>query len=114
MRTAVLLTGSHEAGQDLLQAALERLIRHWGTRRGDPEGYLRRTLYNLAVAGQSFDITGVPNGTYYIQVIANPLHVLHETTTGNDISVRKVILNGTKGHRQVNVPAWHGIDPEPR
>src|SRR5262249_1753987 len=51
MRTAVLLTGSHEAGQDLLQAALERLIRHWGTLRGDPEGYLRRTLYNLAADG---------------------------------------------------------------
>jgi Sigma-70 region 2 len=51
MRTAVLLTGSHEAGQDLLQTALERLIRHWGTLRGDPEGYLRRTLYNLAGDG---------------------------------------------------------------
>jgi Sigma-70 region 2 len=51
MRTAVLLTGSHEAGQDLLQTALERLIRHWGTLRGDPEGYLRRTLYNLAADG---------------------------------------------------------------
>ena len=28
MRTAVLLTGTREAGQDLLQTALERLIRH--------------------------------------------------------------------------------------
>jgi hypothetical protein len=71
------------------------------------------TYFN-SVAGQSFDITGVPNGTYYIEVIANPLHVLHETRTGNDISLRKVILSGTKGHRRVNVPAWHGIDPEPR
>jgi len=71
------------------------------------------TYFN-SVAGQSFDITGVPNGTYYIQVIANPLHVLHETRTGNDVSLRTVILSGTKGHRQVNVPAWHGIDPEPR
>jgi len=51
MRTAVLLTGSHEAGQDLLQTALERLIRHWRTLSGDPEGYLRRTLYNLAADG---------------------------------------------------------------
>src|SRR5262249_8454463 len=70
------------------------------------------TYFN-PVAGQSFDITNVPNGPYYIQVIANPLHVLHETRTSNDISVRKVILSGTKGHRQVKVPAWHGIDPEP-
>jgi RNA polymerase sigma-70 factor (sigma-E family) len=51
MRTAVLLTGSREAGQDLLQTALERLLRHWRTLEGDPEGYLRRTLYNLAADG---------------------------------------------------------------
>ena len=51
MRTAVLLTGSHDAGQDLLQTALERLIRHWRRLDGDPEGYLRRTLYNLATDG---------------------------------------------------------------
>jgi RNA polymerase sigma-70 factor (sigma-E family) len=51
MRTAVLLTGSPEAGQDLLQTALERLLRHWRRFDGDPEGYLRRTLYNLAADG---------------------------------------------------------------
>jgi RNA polymerase sigma-70 factor (sigma-E family) len=51
LRTAVLLTGSREAGQDLLQTALERLLRHWCTLSGDPEGYLRRTLYNLAADG---------------------------------------------------------------
>jgi hypothetical protein len=47
LRTAVLLTGSREAGQDLLQTAVERLLRHWRTLSGDPEGYLRRTLCNL-------------------------------------------------------------------
>ena len=51
LRTAVLLTGSREAGQDLLQTALERLLRHWRTLSGDPEAYLRRTLYNLAADG---------------------------------------------------------------
>jgi RNA polymerase sigma-70 factor (sigma-E family) len=51
LRTAVLLTGSRESGQDLLQTALERLLRHWRTLSGDPEGYLRRTLYNLAADG---------------------------------------------------------------
>jgi RNA polymerase sigma factor (sigma-70 family) len=51
MRTAVLLTGSREAGQDLLQAALERLLRHGKALRGDPEAYLRRTLFNLAADG---------------------------------------------------------------
>ena len=48
MRTAVLLTGSVEAAEDLLQSALERLLRQWRHVDGDPEGYLRRTLYNLA------------------------------------------------------------------
>jgi RNA polymerase sigma-70 factor (sigma-E family) len=51
MRTAVLLTGSREAGQDLLQTALERLLRHWRRLDGDPEAYLRRMLYNLAADG---------------------------------------------------------------
>src|ERR1700750_1437531 len=37
--TAVLLAGSRVAGEDLLQAALERLVRHWSRVRGDKEGY---------------------------------------------------------------------------
>jgi hypothetical protein len=69
--------------------------------------------YFQTLAGQSFDITHVPNGTYYIQVTANPERVLYETTVRNDVSLRKVILGGTPGHRTVKVPAWHGIDPEP-
>ena len=69
--------------------------------------------YTQFVAGQAFDITSVPNGTYYVQVIANPGHVLRETTTGNDTTLRQVIITGTRGHRHVKVPAWNGIDPEP-
>lgn len=68
--------------------------------------------YFQTVPGQSFNITDLPNGTYYIEVIANPLGLLHETTRDNDISLRKVILGGSKGHRTVKVPAWNGIDPE--
>ena len=68
--------------------------------------------YFQDIAGQAFDITGVPNGTYFIEVTANPQHVLYESNTHNDVSMRKVILGGTPGHRTVKVPAWHGIDPE--
>jgi len=68
--------------------------------------------YSQSVAGQAFDITNLRNGTYYVQVIANPGHVLHETSTANDVTVRKVIISGTRGHRHVTVPAWNGIDPE--
>ena len=50
MAIAVALSGSRVDAEDLLQAALERLLRH---RHGvtDREAYLRRTLYNLAADG---------------------------------------------------------------
>lgn len=51
MRTAVLLAGSHQGGEDLLQAALERLLRLGRRIESSPEGYLRRTLYHLAADG---------------------------------------------------------------
>ncbi len=50
MCAAVALTGNRVDGEDLLQAALERLLRNW-RRVDDPEGYLRRTMYNLAADG---------------------------------------------------------------
>jgi RNA polymerase sigma-70 factor (sigma-E family) len=49
LATAALLAGGRQEGEDLLQEGLERLLRHWPRIKGDPEGYLRRTLYNLAV-----------------------------------------------------------------
>ncbi len=68
--------------------------------------------YFQYVPYQSFEITDLPNGTYYIEIIANPEHLLHEVSSKNDVSLRKVIISGTKGHRTVRVPAWHGLDPE--
>ncbi|GIF69549.1 RNA polymerase sigma24 factor [Asanoa ishikariensis] len=49
LATAALLTGSRAAGEDLLQAALERTMRAWWRVEGDLEAYLRRTMYHLAV-----------------------------------------------------------------
>jgi hypothetical protein len=68
--------------------------------------------YVQSLARQAFDVTSVPNGTYYIEIITNPMHILRETNTGNDISLRKVILTGPPGHRHATAPAWNGIDPE--
>ena len=51
LRAAALLGGGPEAGEDLLQAALERMLLHWHRVEGDPEGYLRRTIYHLAADG---------------------------------------------------------------
>ncbi|WP_326729537.1 lysyl oxidase family protein [Streptomyces phaeochromogenes] len=54
--------------------------------------------------GQSFDITDLQNGTYYIQVIANPENRLQETNTKNNVALRKVVLAGEPGARTVTVP----------
>jgi hypothetical protein len=68
--------------------------------------------YQQFLSGQAFDITHVPNGTYYIEIIANPEKLLRECDVSNDISLRRVILGGKLGHPTIRVPAWHGIDPE--
>ena len=47
MAIALALTGDHADAEDLLQAALERLLHRRGITT-DTEAYLRRTLYNLA------------------------------------------------------------------
>ena len=51
MAIAVALSGSRADAEDLLQAALERLLRNWSGVTIDTEAYLRRTLYNLAADG---------------------------------------------------------------
>ena len=51
MGTAIALSGSRDAGEDLLQAALERVLRKPRQVDVDMEGYLRRVLYNLAADG---------------------------------------------------------------
>jgi RNA polymerase sigma factor (sigma-70 family) len=47
----VLLAGSQQDGEDLLQAALERVVKQRRPVDGSLEAYLRRTLYNLAADG---------------------------------------------------------------
>ncbi|GAA2633775.1 lysyl oxidase family protein [Streptomyces vastus] len=66
--------------------------------------------YSQYRPGQSFDITDLPNGTYYIQVIANPEKRLQETNTGNNVALRKVIIGGEQGARTVTVPPHDLID----
>ena len=46
------LTGSAEAGQDLVQDALERTLLAWGRidSRTDPEGYVRRIMVNRNIS----------------------------------------------------------------
>ncbi|WP_433023290.1 lysyl oxidase family protein [Kribbella sp. CA-294648] len=60
--------------------------------------------------GQSFDITDLPNGTYFIEVKANPDNRLVEASTSNNVALRKVILGGTLHKRTVKVPPVGLID----
>lgn len=59
--------------------------------------------------GQSFDVTDLPNGTYYIQVLANPANKLAELDTKNNSALRQIVLGGTPEHRTLTVPPLDGI-----
>jgi RNA polymerase sigma-70 factor (sigma-E family) len=52
-RLAVLLLGERQGADDLVQAAYERVLRHWPRLHagGEPEAYANRILINLAVDG---------------------------------------------------------------
>jgi hypothetical protein len=59
--------------------------------------------YYQDVAGQSFDVTGLPNGRYQVRVAADPHHRLKETSYRNNVGLRSIELGGTPGHRTVTV-----------
>jgi hypothetical protein len=65
--------------------------------------------YTQQVAGQAFDLTNVPNGSYKIVVRVNPLGVLRETSTADDVAVRRIRLMGPRDARRVEVAPWRGI-----
>jgi hypothetical protein len=66
--------------------------------------------YGQYLPGQSFDVTDLANGTYYIEVLANPSNKLAESSTSNNSALRKVILSGSGADRKLEVPALHGLD----
>jgi hypothetical protein len=66
--------------------------------------------YTQARPGQSFEITDLPNGTYYIEVLANPAKKLSELSTANNSSLRQIVLGGTPQERTLTVPPVNGID----
>jgi hypothetical protein len=66
--------------------------------------------YTQERPGQSFEVTDLPNGTYYIQVLANPARKLAELSTGNNSALREIVLGGTPDHRTLTVPPLDGID----
>ncbi|GAA2616564.1 lysyl oxidase family protein [Paractinoplanes durhamensis] len=65
--------------------------------------------YSQSRPGQSFEITDLPNGTYYIQVLANPANKLAELSTTNNSALRQIVLGGTPEQRTLTVPPVNGI-----
>jgi hypothetical protein len=68
--------------------------------------------YTQYRAGQSFDLRGLPNGTYYIAVVANPAGNLVEASTDNNVALRKIKISGKPDHRKVTVPQVGIIEEE--
>lgn len=64
--------------------------------------------YHQGIPGQAFNITNVPNGTYMIQVVANPDGRLYEVTDQNNATVREITLGGVRGARTVTVAPYQG------
>jgi hypothetical protein len=68
--------------------------------------------YTQSLPGQSFNITDLPNGKYYVAVEANPEGNLHEQDLTNNLELREIFLKGKGLERRVVVPPWNGIDTE--
>jgi hypothetical protein len=66
--------------------------------------------YFQYLPGQSFDIKDLPNGTYYLEIMANPNGHLYESDTTNNVSYRKIILGGVVDARTVLVPPVGLVD----
>ena len=68
--------------------------------------------YTQYRAGQSFKISNLPNGTYYVSVLANPDGRLHEQATDNNQSLREIRLSGKPDKRKVTVKQVGIIEEE--
>lgn len=62
--------------------------------------------------GQALSLKGLPNGTYYIKVEANPTRNLTESDTSNNVSYRKITVGGKTNKRTVKAEKV-GIVEEP-
>jgi hypothetical protein len=51
--------------------------------------------YDQTDAGQPIDLAGVPDGTYILHATVDPLHVLTESDTNNDVTDTTLRISGT-------------------
>ena len=65
----------------------------------EPEGRLGLTVgwgdqYDATDGGEGIEITGLPNGTYWLRGEVDPYHYLQESNTANDITDTKIKIEG--------------------
>jgi hypothetical protein len=84
--------------------------RLWSACAGRDSIWLREVLpagwgdtYYQYVAGQSFNVTSLPNGHYQVRVTTDPNHNLLETNYDNNVGLLSFTLGGTPGHRTVRM-----------
>jgi hypothetical protein len=82
----------------------------WSACAGDDSIWLREVLpagwgdtYVQTVAGQSFNITNLPNGHYFLRITADPRHRLLETDYSNNAALLPIVLSGPIGQRTLSV-----------
>jgi hypothetical protein len=82
----------------------------WSACAGEESIWLREVLpagwgdtYFQSVAGQSFNITNLPNGHYAIRVTTDPNHNLLETDYTNNVGLLNITLGGKLGNRTVTI-----------
>lgn len=65
--------------------------------------------YFQSLPGQSFDVSGLPDGDYLIEVSTNPEGNLYEVSDANNRALRQVTLwHDAQGRRRVTVPTYLG------
>ena len=68
--------------------------------------------YPQFLPGQAFDLRGLANGTYWVEVRANPDRRLFEGRTNNNTSYRKVVIGGPAGQRTVTAEKVGLVDED--
>lgn len=61
--------------------------------------------YHQSVPGQSFEITDLPNGVYFVEVATNPKNNLRERTSANNVAHTRIRIGGTPGARTIRCGA---------
>jgi hypothetical protein len=51
-------------------------------------------VYNWFLADQYIEISGVPDGVYVIETVANPIRTVHETTYDDNAARATIRLSG--------------------